>query len=40
MYLSELNKIVNGNITGDIEIKEIKTNSREIEAGDLFLAIN
>lgn len=40
MYLSELNKVVNGNIDGDTEIKKIKTNSKEIEIGDLFLAIN
>ncbi len=40
MYLSELNKIVAGEITGEAKINKIKTNSKEIENGDLFLAIN
>ena len=37
MYLSELNQIINGKIYSDVLIDKIKTNSKEIEKGDLFL---
>ena len=40
MYLSEINKVVDGIIYNDVYINKIKTNSKEIEKGDLFLAIN
>ncbi len=40
MYLSELNEILNGIITNDALFNKIKINSKEIEDGDLFLAIN
>lgn len=40
MYLSELNNVLNGIITNDAIFNKIKTNSKEIEEGDLFLAIN
>ena len=40
MYLSELNQIINGKIYGDVLINKIKTNSKDIELGDTFLAIN
>ena len=40
MYLSELNNILNGIITNDALFNKIKINSKEIEEGDLFLAIN
>ena len=40
MYLSELNNILNGIITNDALFNKIKTNSKEIKEGDLFLAIN
>ena len=40
MYLSELNKVINGVIYGDVLIDKIKTNSKDIKSGDLFLAIN
>ena len=40
MKLSELNKILNGKITEDITFNKIKVNSKDIEIGDLFLAIN
>ncbi len=40
MYLRELNKIIDGIIYSDVLIDKIKTNSKEIEKGDLFLAIN
>lgn len=40
MYLSEINKVVYGIIYNDVYINKIKTNSKEIEKGDLFLAIN
>lgn len=40
MYLSELNNVLNGIIKNDALFNKIKTNSKEIEEGDLFLAIN
>ena len=40
MYLTELNKIINGIIYKDTCINKIKTNSKEINKGDLFIAIN
>ena len=40
MHLSEINKVVDGIIYNDVYINKIKTNSKEIEKGDLFLAIN
>ena len=40
MCLSELNNILNGIITNDALFNKIKINSKEIEEGDLFLAIN
>ena len=40
LKLSEINIIINGEIYKDIEFNKIKTNSKEIEKGDLFLAIN
>ena len=40
MKLSEINKILKGEIYEDIIFNKIKTNSKEIEQGDLFLAIN
>ena len=40
MQLSELNKIINGIIYKDTMINKIKTNSKDIKQGDLFLAIN
>ncbi len=40
MKLSEINKILKGEIYEDIIFNKIKTNSKEIELGDLFLAIN
>ena len=40
MYLSELNQIINGKIYSDVLINKIKTNSKDIELGDTFLAIN
>ena len=40
MYLSEINKIINGKINKEAKIEKIKTNSKEIKVGDLFLAIN
>ena len=40
MYLSELHKVVGGKLYDDICINKIKTNSKDINKGDLFLAIN
>ncbi len=40
MLLSELNKIIEGDIYNDVKINKIRTNSKEIKTGDLFLAIN
>ena len=40
MKLSEINKILNGKINKDITFNKIRTSSKEIEKGDLFLAIN
>ena len=40
MYLSELNNVLNGIIKNDALFNKIKTNSKEIEEGDLFLAVN
>ena len=40
MYLSKLNNVLNGIIKNDALFNKIKTNSKEIEEGDLFLAIN
>ena len=40
MKLSEINKILKGEIYEDIIFNKVKTNSKEIEQGDLFLAIN
>lgn len=40
MYLSELNNILNGIIINDALFNKIKINSKEIEEGDLFLAVN
>lgn len=40
MYLSELNNVLNGIIKNDALFNKIKINSKEIEEGDLFLAIN
>ena len=40
MKLSEINKILSGQINEDITFNKIRTSSKEIEKGDLFLAIN
>ena len=40
MKLSEVNKILNGKICDNIIFNKIKTSSKDIEQGDLFLAIN
>lgn len=40
MKLSEINKILSGRINEDITFNKIRTSSKEIEKGDLFLAIN
>lgn len=40
MYLSELHKVVDGVLYSNTCINKIKTNSKEVEKGDLFLAIN
>ena len=40
MKLSQINKIINGKINNDISFNKIKVNSKEIQPGDLFLAIN
>ena len=40
MYLKDIFKITGGILYGDIKINKIKTNSKEILEGDLFLAIN
>jgi len=42
MNVQMINKIVNGNINIDYDFKinKIKTNSKEVEEGDLFIAIN
>ena len=40
MKLSEINKILDGEIYSDILFNNIITNSKEIKSGDLFLAIN
>ena len=40
MKLSEINKILNGEMCEDVTFNKIKTNSKEINNGDLFLAIN
>lgn len=40
MYLKDIFKITGGSLYGDIKINKIKTNSKEILEGDLFLAIN
>lgn len=40
MKLSEINGILKGKLNNDIEFKKIKINSKEIDNGDLFLAIN
>ncbi len=40
MYLSEINNIVDGFIYKDTIINKIRTNSKDITTGDLFIAIN
>lgn len=40
MKLSEINKILSGQINEDITFNKIRTSSKEIEKGNLFLAIN
>ncbi|MBQ9071857.1 MAG: UDP-N-acetylmuramoyl-tripeptide--D-alanyl-D-alanine ligase [Bacilli bacterium] len=42
MYLSEIIKVVNGkyNLKDDVKIKEIKTDTRKITKGDIFIALN
>ena len=41
MYLSEIIKVVNGksNLKDDIKINEIKTDTRKIKKGDIFIAL-
>lgn len=40
MKLSEINNIIKGDLKRDVSFKKIKINSKEIENGDVFLAIN
>ena len=40
MYLKDIFKLIGGNLYSDVKVNKIKTNSKEISEGDLFIAIN